>query len=133
MKRIGRRERPMAPTTILVLKRAPNCLRLRSIQRRKMVRPRMRRKMSRAAVIKEETAKRGRRTRQLCGSKGTSKEPKVKTAARKSVRTMPASIRRSRCLDLGVIGKYRLGCCWRAEGNRVQRTGIRVPCFSDYL
>src|SRR6266436_1647193 len=77
----------MAPTTILVLKRAPSCSLLRSAQRRSTVRVRIRRKTSRAAVIKVETVYRAMASRQLLGSKGTSSEPNVNTAESSSVRS----------------------------------------------
>src|SRR6267378_4519557 len=87
MNKMGSSDRAMAPTTILVLKRAPSCSLLRSAQRRSTVRVRIRRKTSRAAVIKVETVYRAMASRQLLGSKGTSSEPNVNTAESSSVRS----------------------------------------------
>src|SRR5579859_616731 len=99
MKMIGSREMAIAPTTILVLKRAPSCSRLDSAHKRRTVRPRMRPKTKSAAVIKLETAYKGIKARQLFGSNGTSSEPKVKTAANSRVSRMPPMTRLQRCLE----------------------------------
>jgi hypothetical protein len=56
MKTTGKREMATAPTTILVLKRAPSCSRLRSAQRRRTVRETIKAKTISAAVMNEETA-----------------------------------------------------------------------------
>src|SRR5579864_9453774 len=99
MKIIGSSEMAIAPTTIFVLKRAPSCSRLVSAHKRKTVRPRIRPKTSRAAVIKLETAYNGANERQLFGSKGTSSDPNVKTAARSRVNRVPPMARVQRCLE----------------------------------
>src|ERR1700730_1918264 len=85
MNSTGSNDKAMAPTTILVLKRAPSCSLLRSAQRRSTVRVRIKRKTSRAAVIMLETAYRAIASRQFFGSKGTSSEPNVNTAASSNV------------------------------------------------
>src|SRR6266446_501924 len=54
MKMMGRSEMAMAPTTILVLNRAPSCPLLRSAHNLKVVRARMRPKTRNEAVIKIE-------------------------------------------------------------------------------
>src|SRR5580692_2857065 len=99
MKIIGSREMAMAPTTIFVLKRAPSCSRLVSAHRRRTVRPRMRPKTKSAAVMKLETAYNGINVRQLFGSNGTSSEPKVKTAASRSVSRLPPITKLQRCFE----------------------------------
>src|ERR1700690_1155089 len=98
MNTTGSRESAMAPTTILVLKRAPSWSLLRSAQRRTTERTRMRPKTRAAAVIKLETANSESLARQLPGSNGTSSEPKVKTAARSRDSRIPPIARLQRCL-----------------------------------
>src|SRR6266853_4957908 len=92
MNSTGNSDRAIAPTTILVLNRAPSCSLLRSVHRRSTVRVKMSRKTSRAAVIKLETAYRAIASRQLLGAKDTSSDPNVNTAESSRVRsaaTMP--------------------------------------------
>src|ERR1700730_5718636 len=98
MNTTGSREIAMAPTTILVLKRAPSCSLLRSAQRRTTERVRIKKKTSAAAVMKLETANRAILARQLPGSNGMSSDPKVKTAARSRESRMPPIARLQRCL-----------------------------------
>src|SRR5467141_100251 len=63
-----------------------------------MVRARMRPKTRKAAEMKLETAQRNIKARQLFGSKGILSDPKVKTAARSKVRSIPPIARPQRCL-----------------------------------
>ncbi len=86
----------MAPRTIFDLKRAPSCSRLRSAQRRKVLRTRTSAKTMSSAVMKDETAYNVRTSRQVRGWNGASSEPSVKTAASSRVRMMPPTMRRSR-------------------------------------
>ncbi len=88
MKTMGSSDRAMAPTTILVLKRAPSCSLLRSAQRRKTVRVRISPKTNSAAVMKLETAYSAMASRQFPGSKGTAREPGALIAARISRATI---------------------------------------------
>src|SRR5260370_6550018 len=98
MKMIGKRQRAIAPTTIFVFKRAPNCSRLLSVQSLSAVRTRMRLKTRKAAVIKLDTANNAIMARQLFGSNGTSSDPNVNTAARSKARSIPPTVRAQRCL-----------------------------------
>ncbi len=98
MKMIGNSEMAIAPTTIFVLKRAPNCSRLLSVQSLSAVRTRMRLKTRKAAVIKLDTANNAIMARQLFGSNGTSSDPNVNTAARSKARSIPPMARPQRCL-----------------------------------
>src|SRR5258708_35529148 len=98
MKMAGRRETATAPITILVLNRAPSCSLLRSTNSRTMLRMTIRPKISSAAMMKLETAYKGMTSRQDCGSKGTSSEPRVKTAARRSGTNTPPRARPTRRL-----------------------------------
>src|ERR1700732_898432 len=81
MNSTGSKDKAIAPTTILVLKRAPSCSLLRSAQRRRTVRIKISPKTNRAAVTKLDTERSARVSRQFFGSKGTSSEPNVNTAA----------------------------------------------------
>src|SRR5262249_49044204 len=114
---MGRREMAMAPMTILVLKRAPSCCLLRSAKNRKVVRPRIKRKTRSAAVTKVETTKNGAISPQLRASKGTSSEPRVKTAASRRVRRIPATITRQRGADFAVLMREDL----RGQARRIAR------------
>src|ERR1700687_1228837 len=98
MNSTGSRDKAMAPTTILVLKRTPSCSLLLSAQRRSTVRMRIMKNTRNAAVIKLETADRGNSWRQFPGSKGTSNEPNVNTAASSSVRSAAPMPKLQRCL-----------------------------------
>src|ERR1700756_2351414 len=97
MKSTGSSDRAMAPTTILVLKRAPSCSLLRSAQRRRTVRIRIMKNTRKAAVIKLETAYSGNSCRQFPGSKGTSSEPNVNTAASNNVSSAAPIPKVQRC------------------------------------
>src|SRR6266849_2742752 len=97
MNTMGSSDKAMAPMTILVLKRAPSCSLLRSAQRRKTVRVRIRPKTRSAAVVKLETAYSAMASRQFFGWNGTSREPKVKTAARSSASSAAPMPRVQRC------------------------------------
>src|ERR1035438_8830577 len=105
MKTTGRRDSAMAPTTILVLNRAPNCSLLRSAHKRTTERVRIKKKTKAAAVIKLETANRAILARQLPGSNGTSSDPKVKTAASSSDSSTPPIARLQRCLGCSELIK----------------------------
>src|SRR5580700_9980003 len=132
MKTTGKSERAIAPTTIFVLKREPSWSLLRSAQRRRMVRVRMRPKTRSAAVMKLETEYSPMTARQLPGLNGTSSEPKVKIAARRRVMAMPpmTSVQRWRGRRLiGAPGRIR-ELCGNAQkfAAGVVKTGTAVPC-----
>src|SRR6267154_3014785 len=97
MNSTGKSERPIAPTTILVLKRAPSCSLLRSVHRRRTVRIRMSPKTRRAAVTKLDTERSAIVSRQFFGSNGTSSEPNVKTAASSKARSAAPVPKVQRC------------------------------------
>ena len=97
MNSTGSKDKAIAPTTILVLKRAPSCSLLRSAQRRSTVRVRIRRKTSSAAVIRLESAYSAIASRQFFGSNGTSSEPNVNTAASSRVSSAAPIPKVQRC------------------------------------
>src|SRR5713101_2991563 len=97
MNSTGSSDNAIAPTTILVLKRAPSCSLLRSAQSRSTVRMRIMKNTRHAAVVKLETAYRGNSWRQFLGSKGTSSEPNVNTAASSRVRSAAPIPKVQRC------------------------------------
>src|SRR5271163_2929692 len=99
MNRTGSNETAIAPTTIFVLNRAPKCSLLLSAQSRSVLRVRISPKTRSAAVMKLETAYSVSASRQFFGSKGTSSEPNVNTAASSSVRKTPPITKRQRCLE----------------------------------
>src|SRR5246127_1542565 len=124
MKSTGSSDRAMAPTTILVLKRAPSCSLLRSAHRRSTVRVRINRKTSRAAVIKVETVYRAMASRQLLGSKGTSSEPNVNTAESSSVRSAAPMPSVQRCFGSSELIK-------RPESRAAERNAAGIHCSED--
>src|SRR5579871_1302818 len=131
MNTTGKSERAIAPTTILVLNREPSWSLLRSAQRRRMVRVRIRPKTRSAAVMKLETEYSPMTARQLPGLNGTSSEPKVNMAARRRVMAMPPMTRVQRCRGRRLIGAPRRirEMCGYAQKfpDEVAKTGKAVP------
>src|SRR2546423_13829693 len=142
MKSTGSSDKAMAPTTILVLNRAPSCSLLRSAHSRNAVRTRIRRKTSKEAVTKLETANSAILTRQFPGSNGTSREPNVKTAPKRNVSSAPPIPRLQRCLfSRGLMAKPHFPAAMagvgtprsaeRADDNRsflYGRSGREIHC-----
>src|SRR5579863_7285409 len=134
MKTTGKSESAIAPTTILVLKREPSWSLLRSAQRRRMVRVRMRPKTRSAAVMKLETEYSPITARQLPGLKGTSSEPKVKMAARRRVMAMPPMTSVQRWRGRRLIGEPRrvreISGCAQKFPDEIAKAGTAVPWLS---
>src|SRR4029077_6360385 len=124
MNSTGSSDNAMAPTTILVLKRAPSCSLLRSAQRRSTVRVRISRKTRRAAVIKLETAYSAMASRQFLGSKGTSSEPNVNTAASSRARRAAPMPKVQRCFRSSELIK-------NPESRAAERSAADTHCNED--
>src|SRR6266404_4917859 len=124
MKSTGSSDRAMAPTTILVLKRAPSCSLLRSAHRRSTVRVRIKRKTSSAAVMKVETVYNAMASRQLLGSKGTSSEPNVNTAESSSVRSAAPIPSVQRCFGSSELIE-------KPESRAAEKSAAGIHCSED--
>src|SRR5277367_809843 len=86
---MGKSETPIAPKTILTLKREPICPLRRSAPRRTRLRVRIREKTSSAATIAVESAKKTTKVFPCCGRRGILREPSVNTAAASNTTTIP--------------------------------------------
>src|SRR5712692_7891390 len=130
---MGKSEMPIAPRTILVLKRAPGWPAWRSDHKRRRLRVRIRPNTNKATTMNVESAHRATASAALRGSNGRLSEPKVKTAPSKAATPIAAKTRPT--LRVFIKGVMRVSPARgeKDEGGKSRTAGPRAGTNSSRL